>query len=262
MARLENPATRLLHILEAGKKHGPNVITKVVWSDVLKVPKDDLPLLLTRIGKAMALIGEISETVSSNENINPSSYLDWVPNVTKAFSDQSLNGRWSSFMSHIDVHTLNYLSHTADILSAHGAHVPWDFEKIQDLSESISGIVIDIKDSELPVNVKKYMILKLREILLAIDEYEITGEGSIIEVVESVFGHLILNQEFRDSVKDSSASGKFWDFMSKVALIATIALSTLQIPNEVKKYLPPPPPVLGAEIAEEVIEDKPKLTSA
>jgi len=240
MTKFENPAERLLHIIEEGKKHAGGRVNKSVWMDLLNVPDDHEPILLSRIGKTMALIGEISEALTSLDDINPDRYLGWVPTISAAFSEQNLNGHWITFIGKINDHTINYLSNTADILGSQGFNKSFDINEIQNISESIAEIITEIKSSDLPENVKVYMVSKLREILLAIDEYQITGAGPIIQVVESVFGHMVLNQEFRDCSKENPAASKFWDVMGKIVLVTTFVIGGLQIPNEVKKYLPAP----------------------
>lgn len=50
----DNPAARLLSILERGKTKTPATNCRAVWEDLLEA-KGDLPLLMARLGKVMEL---------------------------------------------------------------------------------------------------------------------------------------------------------------------------------------------------------------
>tara|TARA_Y100001968_G_scaffold331598_1_gene386788 strand:+ start:1456 stop:2232 length:777 start_codon:yes stop_codon:yes gene_type:complete len=237
--RFENPAERLLRIINAGRKIKAQENCRKTWCSLLNVDEKDEALLLGRLGKTMALVREIAEELKALEGVNARSYLGWVPSVNSAFSRQNLNDTWQGFIKHIDDHTCNYLSNTADILAAHIPRKAWNIDTLRGISRSVNEVVEEISESELPQNVKIYMTSKLREIQIAIDEYEITGSGPIIEKVEAAFGHVVLDPEFRAAAKSYPAAEKFWAVIGKLAVLATLTLTTLQIPNEVRDYLPP-----------------------
>lgn len=237
--RLENSAERLLRIIESGKGINAGSNCRKAWCKVLNVSEGDEALLLSRLGKTMALVGDIKEELEALDGVNAESYLGWVPSINNAFSQQNLNQNWESFVKHINVHTINYLSNTADILAAHLPRKAWSIETLNDIGESLSELIAEINESPLPERVKLYMATKLRELQVAIDEYQITGSGPIISKMEATFGHIILDPEFRAAAKATPAAEKFWIVIGKLAVLATLTLTTLQIPKEVQQYLPP-----------------------
>ena len=185
----------------------------------------------------MSLIGEISVELRSLENVNANRYLGWVPSLNKAFSEQNINGKWQTFISKVNDHTVNYLSNTADILEARIRRFHPDLSSLEELLESTDDLKEKIVRSSLPEHVKQYMVKKISEINLAVEEYRISGSGPIVENIEAIFGHVILDREFREASRSEDAA-PFWTFIKRAALIITMSLGILQIPHEVEKYLP------------------------
>ena len=238
---MSNSAKRLLRILEEGKAENINkdAPCQQVWVKLLNVPKDDDVLLLSRIGKTMALIGEVEEELNALGKVNVDSLLGWLPSIKEAFSNQQLKSPWATFINLIDEHTINYLNNASDILDMSKSQKGFDIGNILGLSDSISDLLSEILESDLPSHVKLFMSSKLREIQLALDEYHITGSGPIVEAVESFVGHVILHQDLKQDSAGNDIADKFWGFMGKLLIATTITVNGLLISNEVKKYFPP-----------------------
>jgi len=237
---LNNPAQRLLDILKEGKSTeiNSNATCLEVWKRLLKVTGNDDAQLLSRLGKTIALVGEIEDEVKQIENVDPASLLAWVPLLRNAFASQNLAGAWSGFISKIDVHTLNYLSNCSALLDSNFKEKYKPIESLDELANEIEIILHEVLNSDLPEVVKSFMSLKLREIQRAIDEFHITGNGPIVKAVESYYGHLILHKEKIKSYKDHPIFKKFGSLMNGLAIVITVTMGALQLPDEVKEYFP------------------------
>ena len=238
---MDNSAKRLLRILEAGKEEKINkdASCRQVWMSLLDVPNNNEVLLLSRVGKTMALVGEIETELKALNKVNIESYLGWLPTIKLAFSNQQLKSPWATFINQIDDHTFNYLNNSSDILDMGMPQKTFNIDNVLELSNSISELLSEILESDLPDNVKIFMSSKLREIQIAIDEFHITGNTPIIEAVESFVGHVMLHQDLKQSSAGSETADKFWGFMGKLLIATTITVNGLLISSEVKKYFPP-----------------------
>lgn len=237
-ARYENPAARLLAILTAGKEVPPSNNCRKTWSSLLGVEEGNETLLLSRLGKTMSLIGQAETEITRIKDVDPDRYLGWVEPAVTAFTKQNLNATWESFSNHINTHTLNYLSNTADILTAYYPRKSWNTDELERIGEGIDDVIEEVHASQLDLKAKEFMVAKLREIQIAIDEYKISGSGPLVEKIESTFGHAVLNPEFRDVAGSNPAARSFWMIIAKITMLSTLALVLLQIPNEIKDLLP------------------------
>ena len=61
---LDNPAARLLRILEKGKKLPPPMSCRQAWCELLEVEIEDKVTLMGRLGKLIPLTAEITEQLS------------------------------------------------------------------------------------------------------------------------------------------------------------------------------------------------------
>lgn len=137
----------------------------------------------------------------------------------KAFSEQNLNGPWANFSQHLDQHTINYLSHASDILNAYSNELDWDLEELSDISNSLSDLIKEINSGEFSGHVRAYMTAKIREIQIAIEEYDITGGGPISEAVDSAFGRLNFDSELLSAPQHSDSAKNFWKLMQRLLIV-------------------------------------------
>jgi len=237
---LDNPAKRLLLILEEGKSSEINKGTDClqVWKRILKVSGNNDAQLLSRLGKTIALVGEIEDELSLLDGVDSESCLAWVPLLKNAFAAQNLTGPWSGFIDKVDNHTLNYLKNCSALLDATFKQKYKSIENVSELSAEVQQLLLEVLDSDLPETVKIFMSSKLREIQRALDEYHVTGNGPIVKAVESYVGFVVINNQIMTSVKEDSTAQKFGKFMSGLAVFTTLAMAAIQLPDEVREYFP------------------------
>ncbi len=105
----DNPAARLLVILESGKEHSAQTNCRNTWKNILGLEAEHDSVLMSRLGKVMELPDQIISTLKKDFPNQLSTYSHWSGQVNKAFFQQNLNGSWQEFIKHIDDHTLMYL---------------------------------------------------------------------------------------------------------------------------------------------------------
>ncbi len=226
----DNPADRLLHILKAGKQISLSYNCRKAWCQLLDV--DDASnhsLLMSRLGKVMALPDEIVSLLDSHDGIEPEVYQHWVSQINAGFSNQSLTGTWESFIKFIDSHAMSNLALTSTLLRVTGKRTLIDEVSLQETTEKLHALLSEVMESELADDVKAYVVKSLQKIITALNEYKITGSAPILETIEASFGHAVVDERFRESMNDSETGRKVWDILANTANTVSVATGLGQI---------------------------------
>lgn len=224
--KIDNPAQRLLDILERGRVHPVHQNCRDVWCKLLEVRKDDEQLLLSRLAKALELSGRIIQVRENHFSSLRGNSSHWKGCVEKAFISQSLNSTWQSFIQHIDVHTLNELAMLSDLFESRGAHSTMDDEEIEALIGRIAELRAEIRSSELSAEMKTLLLKQLAQIQEALESYSISGVEPVMDAVQSTLGLAVLHPEYRSEISkgtDSKFGEKMSDLLSDVANVVTVA---------------------------------------
>lgn len=226
---MNNPAQRLLNILEHGKQFGTNQTCKTVWCEILEVEPKSTHMLLGRIGKTMALADEIVSELGKLENVKVERYLAWIPRLETAFSKSPLDQQWGNFINHVDTHVINYLEMTSDLLSARSPQAVLDKDQLDEIKDEALDLLKLIDTSNIEFKLKKYLTDQIARICISIEEYVITGATDIIDIVESTFGKALLHKEIAEERNKSDVGKRFWNFMGKTALAFSVISGPLTI---------------------------------
>lgn len=229
----DNPAERLLKILENGKKIGIEKPNKLAWMQVLEVSGDNLnshSILLSKLGKVMLLPHDILNLVSLHYPAQISGYQYSFNQIQAAFLNQNLNENWHTFMRHIDSHSLNTLSMISALLDQKLETTTIENEKLNLFREKLKKLINETLKSNLSTDFKKFMTHYLNKILNAINDYLISGAMPVMDAIEATLGHAVLNESFKDELKNTdtgkSISQMLADLANTVA-IATAATGTI-----------------------------------
>lgn len=227
----DNPAARLLAILELGIKQEQNIKCREVWRVLLDVEKGNDALLMSRLGKFMELPEQAIQIIKKDLPNQKGTYRHWSSQVNKAFSEQNLNGLWQTFRGHIDEHTLTYLRLTADLIQTKSSTSILTSENIQELKSKIDQLLSEVLASDFEYEVKHYIARYLQKILVSIDEYRISGALPIIESVEGAFGHAFFDEDYRKAMADTEIGKTIVSVLSALASAITVALGAPQLPQ-------------------------------
>ena len=236
----DNPASRLLNILKNGKEQDAHTSCRAVWSSLLGVGDSDQALLLSRLGKVMELPNIIINQIKENYPNQVDSHSHWSETVNTAFMQQNLNGLWHEFIVHIDYHTINYLSMSADLLDMKSDSELLPADALVDIRGKVNGLLTKITESNTDQNFKKYLVRYLHKILIAIDEYHISGAIPISECIESTFGHMLLDKDYRHSMEESELGKQVVAILGAVASVVTVAVGLPQLSNPFQYMLENP----------------------
>lgn len=243
---IENPAARLLEILEQGKKKSLNGSCHETWQMLLKTQNMPDSTLFVRLGKVMALPSEI---MVQFEHLNASdrqknSIHSCMANVNVGFKKQNLLLDWNSFISHINEPAMDSLDFVSDLFKHQPNITSGDHsQELSQIKETLQTLLNNILEQEdLDEEIKKFLVRSLQRIIIAIDEYFISGYVPIIEAIETIMGHAALdarteNKEFCSALKTTGAGDKLMDALNILSTIVTLTIGVPQITEGFVQYL-------------------------
>ncbi|WLI76972.1 hypothetical protein Q5705_20825 [Kosakonia sp. H02] len=224
--KIDNPAQRLLDLLEAGKKYSQTQSCRAVWVSLLDAQENNEQHLLSRLARVMELPGRILQVREDHFSTLRGKSMHWKACVDKAFISQTLNSHWQTFWHHIDDRTMSELSMLTDLFENRGAHAGIEAEEIESLLERITVLRGDIRNAELPATMKTMLLKQLSQIQEALESYSISGVEPVMDAVQSTLGLAVLHPEYRNEIKKGTGSqfgDKISDLLSDVANVVTVA---------------------------------------
>lgn len=220
----DNPAQRLLDILVEGKELNPKLNCRAAWKTLLKAESESEAALLARLGKVMELPEQTMNLLGSVGENDDDAHQHWVQQVSTAFSKQDFGGYWETFSNHIDMHCLSYLKISARLLKAHSTVAELPESTLETVRSEVQSLIEMVLASNLPSNLKQYLVRSFQRVLVAVQEYSITGAVPVIEALEVTFGHSVADLAFREAVKESDVGDQIWEVLFKIS--ATVSLAT------------------------------------
>lgn len=224
----DNPASRLLNILVAGKKTPVDKACRAVWQQLLGAENE--ALLMSRLGKAMELPHQIITSLQEYYPGRTPTWQHWSGQVNRAFMQQNLNGQWTTFISLIDDHSITYLGMSADLLANRdqiGAIAP---DQAEELRRDLSAIVNEVLASDLERSLKLYVCRYLRMLITSIEEYKITGALPILDAVDAAVGHTAVDAKYKDFLTSSAIGERIVTLLAASANLVTVVVGLPQLP--------------------------------
>lgn len=231
----ENPAEQLLEILEASKNYSSTDNCRKTWKRILDIPQADEALFMSRLGKVMQLPKKIIDEINKIEGTDSDIYQHWSTQINSGFTLQHLQGNWGTFTQHIDSHTIPYLKSTAQILNSHLKISALSDNQIDEIRQEVIGLIQKIRESNLDEAIKTYLLKILGELINSINEYKITGHDFIIQKIDTIVGHAVTDEEFRERMKNSDIG--LWGTLAKISGIVTLATGVPQLAKDAIKLL-------------------------
>ena len=229
VSTFDNPATRLLHILQAGQKMNANEPCRNVWHQLLATDGNEA-MLMSRLGKVMTLPGEIVQAYARHYPDRSGAWNHWFKQVNTAFVSQQLAANWQTFIGHIDDHTITYLGMTADMLANRDFVAKIEAEQLEVLRKDVSELLQETLQSDFDPKTKDAIARHLQRLLIALDEYAVTGALPVLDAVEGSIGHTAFDQTYAAALKETSIGQRFVTVLTTAANIVTVVVGLPQLP--------------------------------
>ncbi|WP_146135127.1 hypothetical protein [Neisseria iguanae] len=237
----QNPAKRLLLILQNGQKITTQKNCLTVWREILEA-EDDIGALI-KLGKVASLPDEIESFLNTYApDLIDDGFYHWSRTIKTALIRQNLNEMWGIFLNRIDVHSINYLKMTANIIEIYNSgKKPLDKEQTDDLIEKSNGLIELIKqEPSLNENSKLHLTKYLNKLIEALHEYHITGNQEIFYILEGLMGHSFIDEDYAkilNGQSENSLGKKIADFISFTANLISVTAGVPILAEAIKTLL-------------------------
>jgi hypothetical protein len=224
----DNPAARLLTILEKGRKCTPTTNCRAVWDELLQA-QGNSAVLMARLGKLMELPQLAILALKEEFPEQGDTWSHWESQVSAGFMVQNMHANWDSFISHIDDHTLRYLAMASSLLQAKANTKQIAEADLVSVRETLDAILVEVMSTELPGEVKRYLVRNLRNIVTSIDEYRLTGALPLLDAVETTLGHAAVDMQYRSFLSDTELGKRLLETLGSMANVVTVAVGLPQL---------------------------------
>lgn len=228
-----NSASRLLDLIEAGKKEKKERPSSEAWSNILNVPTTDKGVLLARIGHAMALPDLIRSEIEQLDHVNHDLHLKWLPKVEASFSVLNFQLQWKHFIERFDGEIIYGIQICADALSRQRPEKVAQPELLQSLLKQVVELLDEVPNAELPPDLRNFIYEHLSLVRNAVEEYKIRGIKPLETEVERLTGVISLSPWLWSRSHQSEVGRRFWKVMGNLAVVTTIVVGQIQIGKEV-----------------------------
>lgn len=229
----DNPALRLLGLLNKAKTIDANKASVNAWEALLDA-KSDRALLLSRMGKMLALPQQIASVLSNSVDAPPESVQHIANQLFAAFTTHKFNEKWEVFTARIDVHMLNYLALASTLLETRNPTKRLDDEELTSLRENFSNLLERIRLYEIESHLKSYIVMQLHDLIAALDDYFITGAAPILECVEATVGHAYLDPGYKSFLNDHELGQSLLQCLAAAANLVTVVVGVPQLAHIVQ----------------------------
>lgn len=227
-----NPAGRLLEV--CNKFHGmPNGTSiRTAWAKILGIDETDIPSLLNRIGVAISLISSTKKAVMSLPDLDHGLFLSWEGPLNEAFSRLNLGGENIVGIDKLLApEVLKALAFCNAELSKRKPEPQADPNELAKLLEEVKILLDDVLESDLPSDIKTFVLEKLNALERAIELYTLSGIKPIEEVVESMLGGALLKagRMQNDAMTETDLLDRYWKLGGRAAVVVALTDSGIKL---------------------------------
>ncbi len=229
----ENPAGRLFKILSEAKARNDSLPSRLVWANILKIDPTDISTILLNISELINLIHLTKNAIQKIDGINHEIYLKPFTKLEGAFASTNFEIGWSSFRGQLDDATMVALQFCSDTLSRQISENEISKEELDALLKEVNELLSMIIKSNLPEEIKSFLIDNLENIRRAIITYRIRGALSLKYVLESNIGSFYFHREQIDKVIKSGDGATifpvFFRVVDKLNKLVSFAINTKKL---------------------------------
>ncbi|WP_214107831.1 hypothetical protein [Acrocarpospora catenulata] len=223
---LDNPAGRLQAMLSDLREIGPNTPVRHAWAKVLGIRADDLPEFVRRFGLLVSLPGQIRAEVDALEDVDPDMLLRHLPDVEAALEESlaSPNAALGNVFAKYDSTALFALEACSDYLHRRRAESVISDDGLKEIVEKTRELIDYVLQSDIPDDLKTFLLTRLREIEQAVQDIQIRGTQALVDVLERTAGALAMRPGLYERLK---VQEPVWSmFAAVLSIIASIAQVT------------------------------------
>ena len=236
MPKMNNPASRLLKVVQDLKKEKPRERLDAAFANVLHAP-NDYALLLRRVGYVLQLVEQTKVCIEA-QDVEHGLYLEPVETIAKAFQGMHLGGPAQNLMQQLPDPAVVGLTFCAEHLSRHAAEGTLSAESGKGLLAEIDALLATVHEAAIPDEIKAVIIEKIEKLRQAIDEYDILGSAPIVLASDAILGATIRCGPLLEEHPDAKP---IWKALWQVAVHSYVAIQVINnlaaLPQSAMKML-------------------------
>lgn len=228
---MDNSAQRLLTLLEAAKAYpNPQHSAQSAWRAVFEL--DDALDIPQKLGALLVLSGQAAREVVEIDPATEQAVRHWRSQIFHMCT-YGHGALWKEVAAHIDIHTLEYLRLQARLLEYANPTKSIAKESLDNARLALEDAIDEIRQSDLESLLKIRIIERIREIVIAIDNYEITGQKAVFDA----FKLSIIDLGDQLSKNDLPGKAKLREGLAVIADLMNVASSSASLAPPVMQFL-------------------------
>ncbi|MEZ8356027.1 hypothetical protein [Vibrio sp. 10N.222.49.C12] len=190
MENLNNPAKRVLHLVNQVKTKKDNVPMSVAWGEVFELDTELVKrdphevydkLMLVR--KEVELVERLMKQTTFSSNL----YQPYLDRVKSTISLTNVSASWNNYKNKLSTDTILALGYCSEILEDED---PVDKEELEAILSSIQTLRQDIENSSISSGMYDFLMSQLNIIESAIQSYPIVGGAALKKAFSEGFTDL------------------------------------------------------------------------
>ena len=240
MNQYDNPAGRLDEILKRLKPETEKEQVGDVWARALDVPKANMALLLKRMGMVHQLPLEIRQAVGGLHLAEPNKLLWFMPKLEQALAVTNFRAPFQTTVGqHLGADVRNGLGALSAVLSGYGAgaSVAFDPEELKELRDQIVNLIDDVRESDLPEDLRHFVLEQLDDVLDAIQDYWIAGVEPVRDAVQKAVGATVLTDGESRRLEKRPLGKRFLEILHIAIAVVSLASNSLELADAAEPIL-------------------------
>lgn len=245
--KTDNPAGRLYKLLRAAKEvSGGSGYT--VWGEVFGIqgikikspPSDDHVIeVIHGVVQLKELVAEIEGKLEKIEGINLPLYLAPFARIKEAIKVGHLPmSPYSNVLHPISEGDLMVLVFCAEELARHYSEQRVDEVLLADIFAEVTILFNEVANSDLPQQLKEFILDQLEVIRRGISEYKIRGIERLRETLGELIGAIVIKRDILDVSKEQPEVGRFGGIVARLMSAVTFAADSATLIETIRRLLP------------------------
>ncbi len=176
---MSSATLRLLEILESGKQIKPETNYVQAWSHIFGT--DDHASTLRKLGLFYQLVQAAAEEVTQLAPAQKKSVFHWKSQITDSLFSAHGSIEWRHFINRMDEHTFEYLRLHSQIASLTIQKTEIDISQLNVARSLLKEATEEITNSSISSIAKLNLIIRIRSVINAIDDFKITGDERVFD---------------------------------------------------------------------------------
>lgn len=188
-----NAARRLLNILKLAIANGkPDIMTYCAIAKALDIKDPDTDRHL--FTEFFVLLNDVEHLVKQLKKVSDlDEYIDAVKEIQSLLLSSMFQATWNGTVSNLtDKNLLRLLSACANLIDHEQANPSLSEEQLQKYLQECETLLQEITESDLPDDIKTFLVIRFEEICSAIRHYSIGGPERLRTVIQANIGGILL----------------------------------------------------------------------